>query len=466
MPRSSLLLVLMISGSLAACGDSGSGGGGAGGGVGGGSAGGDLLGCGDGFADPDLAEECDDGNLDDADECLNDCTLAKCGDGVIRAGLEDCDDANADDTDSCVTGCLEASCGDGFTFVGAEDCDDGNEEDGDACSSACTAGAAGCGNGRVDAGEDCDDGNEDPQDDCVACATAFCGDGNAHLGVEDCDDGNNIDDDTCSNGCQVNIPLDFGCPGQSISVAVGSPITVGGNTADAGTGAYEGSCGGEESPEFVFALTPAADGLLTIEMLAINDDLDPILYVKADCEGATTLQCADATFNGDAEEVVFTAQGGTTYYVFADGWGGTTGEFLLGADLVTDVPGDDCPGVTVLLANLNDMATASGNTSAAEPDRVGQGLCNSPSTKDIVYRVVPSVSGKLVAALDPSYDASLYVRQQCTQTAQLACSEMGGVGGLEVTNTPVTGGTPYFVIVDGKNGDSGAYNIEFTLLPP
>ncbi|MEZ4247758.1 MAG: hypothetical protein R3B99_05915 [Polyangiales bacterium] len=34
-------------------------------------------------------EQCDDGDVDDADECTNACTIARCGDGVIRAGVEE-----------------------------------------------------------------------------------------------------------------------------------------------------------------------------------------------------------------------------------------------------------------------------------------------------------------------------------------------------------------------------------------
>jgi len=61
--------------------------------------------CGDGHIDP--GEECDDGlagNDDDA-ACLIDCTVAVCGDGRVRAGLEECDDGNKDVTDGCDLDC-------------------------------------------------------------------------------------------------------------------------------------------------------------------------------------------------------------------------------------------------------------------------------------------------------------------------------------------------------------------------
>ena len=39
-----------------------------------------------------VLEECDDGNSDNSDACLNDCRLAFCGDGFVRQGIESCDE--------------------------------------------------------------------------------------------------------------------------------------------------------------------------------------------------------------------------------------------------------------------------------------------------------------------------------------------------------------------------------------
>ena len=46
------------------------------------------------WCDPDGVEQCDDRNQDDTDACRNDCTSARCGDGVTQTGVEQCDDAN------------------------------------------------------------------------------------------------------------------------------------------------------------------------------------------------------------------------------------------------------------------------------------------------------------------------------------------------------------------------------------
>jgi hypothetical protein len=51
-------------------------------------------------------EECDDGNVEDADACTAACTVAFCGDGVKQDGVEECDDGNDVDDDFCTNDCI------------------------------------------------------------------------------------------------------------------------------------------------------------------------------------------------------------------------------------------------------------------------------------------------------------------------------------------------------------------------
>jgi cysteine-rich repeat protein len=429
--------------------------------------------CGDAIPDPDLGEECDDGNLDDSDECRNDCTRASCGDGLVRPGIEDCDDGNQDDSDGCLSTCVAASCGDGVLYVGVEDCDDGNEEDGDACSSSCVAGT-GCGNGVVEPGEDCDDGNTSNADACTnTCEDAVCGDGFAQVGVEDCDDGNSNDGDTCSNACTVNEPTTTTCPGTAISVGAANDVTVGGNTStSADSYDSQGACAagaGSGASEVVYQLDVQQTGLLTLELAAIGSDYDPVLYVRQSCEAGPTIACSDQTFLGGTESLSFAVTAGSTYYVFADGWESTAGDYLLAATLFTQVPGDDCPGVNVPVLDVGDSTSTSSDTSIAEANRAGTGLCDSPMTPEVIYKVTPSVASRLVVTIDPSptFDASLYVRTSCTSAStQLACSESGDPGGVETATIGATAGQTYYIFVDGWDTSSGAFDATFELLAP
>jgi MYXO-CTERM domain-containing protein len=157
-----------------------------------------LQECGDGIVD--APEECDDGNDDNTDACLDTCVPATCGDGFTWSGHEECDDGNDDYTDACLNNCVAATCGDGITWNGQEECDDGNDDNTDACLDTCVV--ATCGDGYVWSGrEECDDGNRDNSDHCpITCMPARCGDGYVGPG-EGCDDGNDVDDDACSNEC-------------------------------------------------------------------------------------------------------------------------------------------------------------------------------------------------------------------------------------------------------------------------
>ncbi len=114
-------------------------------------------------------------------------TSATCGNGKVDPG-EACDDGNAVSTDACVDGCVFARCGDGVVEAGVEACDDGNTVDSDGCTNGCALPT--CGDGIVQAGEDCDDGNQDDTDACPSrCLFAKCGDGFVQTGVEACDEG-------------------------------------------------------------------------------------------------------------------------------------------------------------------------------------------------------------------------------------------------------------------------------------
>ena len=58
-----------------------------------------------------------------------------CGDGMV-GGDEECDDGNADNTDDCLNSCMDPYCGDGLVAKD-EECDDGNTNDDDGCNNVC-----------------------------------------------------------------------------------------------------------------------------------------------------------------------------------------------------------------------------------------------------------------------------------------------------------------------------------------
>jgi cysteine-rich repeat protein len=79
--------------------------------------------CGNGQVE--AGEACDDGDRDDGDGCRNDCSWARCGDGVVRANVEECDDGNGDDSDGCTSRCLAcAPSARTFTWATSQSCYD------------------------------------------------------------------------------------------------------------------------------------------------------------------------------------------------------------------------------------------------------------------------------------------------------------------------------------------------------
>lgn len=71
--------------------------------------------------------------------CPEDCPATVCDhDGKVDALTEQCDDGNMNNEDDCTNACELAECGDGIVWTdNGEECDDGNVTDGDGCSSEC-----------------------------------------------------------------------------------------------------------------------------------------------------------------------------------------------------------------------------------------------------------------------------------------------------------------------------------------
>ncbi len=212
-----------------------------------------ALQCGNDELQPQLGEQCDDGNLANGDGCSDLCLLDNpelCPNNVVDPG-EECDDNNTAPGDGCGPTCQEEDpctddddcpfaflCEDNFCVYACgngtlephlgEQCDDANTVNGDGCSDICLLDdPLACGNGVVNEGETCDDGNRESGDGCgpfcqlepvcdgdedcpypFLCENNFCalqcGNGNRQTELgEQCDDGNVIPGDGCSDFCQL-----------------------------------------------------------------------------------------------------------------------------------------------------------------------------------------------------------------------------------------------------------------------
>jgi cysteine-rich repeat protein len=163
--------------------------------------------CGDKLIDP--GEQCDDGNKSEEDDCLSNCTMAHCGDGIVNTqGLnwEACDYGVS--SKPCNLNCTIPTCGDGMVTASTqEQCDSGPHGSTAECDADCTIPQCGDHHFNPAAGEKCDDGNKDDNDDCLStCKLNTCGDGHVNQTpghAEACDDGNTTTETHCPYGTQA-----------------------------------------------------------------------------------------------------------------------------------------------------------------------------------------------------------------------------------------------------------------------
>ncbi len=259
-------------------------------------------GCGDGVTNG--LEECDDGNLDDNDSCLNNCTLAVCGDAIVHFGAEACDDGNQDNTDQCTNLCQRPMCGDGY-LQADEECDDAEETAN--CDNDCTF--ANCGDGILNetAGEACDDQGDSINCD-FDCTLAECGDEYININAgEACDDGNGVAGDGCSADCQVEEGFSCTAAPSSCNTECGDNITAGLEACDDGNTETETCAYGQASctvcnalcQEEAGSIRVCGDGVIDSTDGEACDDGNSIAGdgCSADCQVEEGFSCTDGQCN-------------------------------------------------------------------------------------------------------------------------------------------------------------------------
>ncbi len=105
--------------------------------------------------------------------------------------------------------------------------------------------------------------------------------------------------------------------------------------------------------------------------------------------------------------------------------------------------------------------SVSGNTTGAQSST--QGSCGQAAAPEHVYQVTVEERSQLRAVLQSQYDGMLYIMSECGGT-ELACNDDSPNATRSEVRTTVEPGT-YFVVVDGFNQASGAYELVVSASP-
>lgn len=159
-------------------------------------------------------EECDDGNTNNEDYCLNTCkeTAAYSAWKLCASFYGDNNELTPEEAGECINAHYRAM----GTVEGdkeyVEELDFNNSQaitelDRDPLASMLAienlSALSQCGDGEVQEGETCDDGTNRNGDGCSnMCIFEFCGDGTVQKAFEECDDGNTTSGDGCNAWCK------------------------------------------------------------------------------------------------------------------------------------------------------------------------------------------------------------------------------------------------------------------------
>ncbi len=310
--------------------------------------------CGNAIHEPECDEECDDGNYESGDDCIA-CTLAVCGDGMLRSlpadpsDAEECDDGRDGNPDNgCTDDCT-------YSCHADEDCDDGEACTTDTCETTlfhyCFSTPSGegsvCGTGDICTGlgtcisgacvfsdpMDCDDYRPCTTDSCTPsegcihtplaigtpCDDGFfcwtgdvCREEGLCSGVPEhpCDDGNPCTVDTCDEGtdtCGHSSPSyrPLTCGGDAAGNLMSGPDDYGSIVCPSGTHAAAGA-------DTVYELTPTSSVTVNLTLDTTASLPGTALYVLTDaCDVSSCVANGTTTAS-------FSATGGSTYYIVVD----------------------------------------------------------------------------------------------------------------------------------------------------
>lgn len=337
--------------------------------------------------------------------------------------------------------------------------------------------------------------------------SSVCGDGKADA-PEECDDGDVEDGDGCSSTCTIEPGgVVDACPGQTFVLSSGSPtaprrVSILGDTSSLALGLSPTSCSGS-GRQAVIGVVPDVDGHMRVDLVASYDEAT--VHVRSECDTVLSqLDCAEALLPDEPTSVTVPVSAESAYYVFIDAaWTDSGGPYAVD---ITVTPGecgnheldggescddgnvagndgcnaacglvplagvDTCPGVSIDLTADAPSAVMSAATSLLAPNYQGSGCASTMAGKDGVFRVTSPIDGLLSVEVDPTFDAAVYLRSDCTaqgSAAQLACADELDGNGTERVRVPALAGQTFYAFVDSNSSaQEGVFELRAMVTPP
>lgn len=142
------------------------------------------------------------------------------------------------------------------------------------------------------------------------------------------------------------------------------------------------------------------------------------------------------------------------------------GAFSPGFSFTADTPPTKCESATPLANEFSVNGTTEGGTDDFLPDEAGacsSGYSETGLGPDVAYQYTVTSACNVMLELGPTSgaDLALYVVRDCgaVDATCVGMSDLNGTGGIEVVSFDAEPGTPYFIIVDGYQNDSGSYTL-------
>ncbi|MFZ5468170.1 MAG: hypothetical protein ACOZIN_01930 [Myxococcota bacterium] len=273
-----------------------------------------------------------------------------------------------------------------------------------------------------------------------------------------------------------------------ITSMVGQPFTVDTTLA---TNDFAGSCTSSDTHRDVvykLTLTTPRDVTVTAAAAAGSTTVDPVIYLRRSPCGSTTagdeLACQDEGAGGDTETFRVLNLPAGDYFVYVEGFGsigaGPT-EVTVSLSGPTPPPANDTCASPQALAFTNNVATTSGDTTAALNDNTSTDASPSCSLdarstgRDVVftYELTQAQDVEITVTptgASPTFKPVVYVRKpgMCTSSSladQVTCVTTFNATAQVVSLTNQLPGI-YSVWVDGYDDTSGPFSIQVRLSPP